>query len=103
MSDANVTSDYNIGIDNINIKSSTVVKLYEYLSVFTEEGPFDLKIEIIGDLELIPEKYHEVFMNVMTSRYLGKVSFGNNPFSECKPLVKRKWWQFWKSKYFIQS
>lgn len=102
MDDKNVTSEYNIGIDSVNVKTSTVVKLYEHLSVFTEEGPIDLKVEIVGDLENIPEKYHEVFMNVMTSRYMGKVSFGDNPFSECRPIVKRKWWQFWKSEYFTK-
>jgi hypothetical protein len=47
----------------------------------------------------IPEKYHEVALNILTAKYLNKVSFGDNPFSECKPIVKRKWWEFWKSKY----
>ena len=49
-----------------------------------------------------PEKYHEIFLNVLTSKYLGKVSFGDNPFSECKPMIRRKWWQFWKPKYIEQ-
>jgi hypothetical protein len=33
---------------------------------------------------------------MLTSKYINKVSFGDNPFSECKPLSKRKWYQFWK-------
>ena len=40
--------------------------------------------------------------NVLSSKYLNKASFGDNPFSECKPIVKRKWWEFWKSKYVEQ-
>lgn len=96
-----INSEYHFGgSDRVNIKTSTVVKLNEYFTVHTEDGPFDLTAEITADFGSIPEKYHEVFMNVLTSKYLNKVSFGENPFSECKPVVKRKWWQFWKSKYF---
>jgi hypothetical protein len=37
---------------------------------------------------------------MLTSKYLNKVSFGDNQFSECKPPLKRKWWQFWKADIF---
>ena len=37
-------------------------------------------------------------MNVLTSKYINKVSYGENPFSQCKPLPKKKWYQFWKPK-----
>lgn len=86
--------------DVINVKTSTVVKLKEYFTVVTQEGPLDLVVDINADFIDIPEKYHEVFLNVLTSKYHNKVNFGRNPFSECKPIVKRKWWQFWKTKYF---
>ena len=107
MSIMNITNmkqnnDINIGgPDYFNVKSCTIVKLNEYFSVTTLDGVIDLKVEITADFNDIPEKYHEIFLNVLTSKYLNKVNFGQNPFSECKPIVKRKWWQFWKTKYFM--
>lgn len=83
-----------------DIKTSTLVTLYEQLIVYSEDGPQTLSVKIIADFDEIPKKYHEVFLNVLTAKYLNKVSFGANPFSECKPVKKKKWWQFWKSKYF---
>lgn len=93
-------TEYNLGSGYIKVKSSSIVKLNEEFNVFTQDGPIALDVEITADFNTIPEKYHEVFLNVLTSKYLNKVSFGDNPFSECKPMVERKWWQFWKSKYF---
>lgn len=90
----------NIGADYLNVKSSTIVKMEEHFVVITEDGPIDLTVDITADFMKIPEKYHEIFLNVLTSKYMNKVSFGDNPFSECRPIVKRKWWQFWKSEYF---
>ena len=94
------TSVYDLDDSTISVKSSTTVKLNEHFSVFTTEGPIDFRTEIVCDFADIPEKYHEVCLNVLTSKYTNKVSFGRNPFSECKPLRKRKWWQFWKTEYF---
>jgi hypothetical protein len=54
---------------------------------------------VVADFATIDPKYHEIFFNVLSSKYLNKASFGDNPFSECKPIIKRKWWEFWKSKY----
>lgn len=95
--------DYNFGSKNISVKTSTVVKLREELVLQTFDGPVMLEVEIVADLKEIPEKYHEVFLNILTAKYTNQVSFGDNPFSECKPIVKRKWWQFWKSKYFMKN
>jgi hypothetical protein len=89
------------GPSYFDIKTSTVVKLKEHLSATTTDGVIDLEINITADFNNIPEKYHEIFLNMMTSKYLNKVNFGQNPFSECKPIIKRKWWQFWKTKYFM--
>lgn len=89
------------GGDWINIKTSTVVKLNDLLVVQHDGSPITLMVEIKADFNTIPTEYHEVFLNVMSSRYLGKVNFGDNPFSQCKPVQKRKWYQFWKSKYFV--
>lgn len=94
--------EYNLGNRHINVKSSSIVRLNEEFTVFTQDGPVQLDVEIVADFNQIPEKYREVFLNVLTAKYLNKVSFGDNPFSECKPIVKRKWWQFWKSEYFTK-
>jgi hypothetical protein len=92
--------DIHIGeSDYINIKSSNVVKLNEQFVVYTEDGPITLRVDISADFEEIDKKHHEIFFNVLSSKYLNKVSFGKNPFSECKPMVRRRWYQFWKKKY----
>lgn len=95
-----LSGSINVGVDYINVKTPTIVNLQEDFFVFTEDGPIHLPVTITADFQEIPEKYHEVFLNVLTSKYLNKVSFQDNPFSKCKPLTKRKWWEFWKSKFF---
>jgi len=97
-----ITGELGFGSQYVQIKASTIITLYEQFLVQTDDGPQVLNVKITADFEDIPSKYHEIFLNVLTAKYLNKVSFGNNPFSECKPIVKRKWWQFWKSKYFMQ-
>ena len=92
----------NLGNSYINIKTSTTVKLNEEFIVYTDDGPITLKVDINADFIDLPEKYHEIFLNILTAKYMNKVSFGDNNFSQCKPVIKRKWFQFWKSKYFIQ-
>jgi hypothetical protein len=96
-------SNYNLTNKYVSIKTSTLVTLSELFIVQTLDGPITLEVEINADMENIPERYREVFLNVLTSKYANQVSFGDNPFSECKPIVKRKWWQFWKSKYFMRN
>ena len=66
---------YNLGNDYVNVKASSTVKLNEGFTVFTQEGPIQLSVDIIADFADIPEKYHEVFMNVLTSKYINKVSY----------------------------
>lgn len=89
-----------LGGSFIDIKTSMIVKIHQRLVVQHENGPVDLVVDISADFNTIPQKYHEIFLNVMSSKYLGKVNFGNNPFSDCRPIQKRKWYQFWKSQYF---
>jgi hypothetical protein len=88
--------------DFLNIKSTQIVKLQEQFVVYSEDGPIFLNVDVQADFAEIPKKYHEIFFNVLAAKYMNKVSFGENPFSECRPVIKRKWWQFWKSKYFTQ-
>ena len=91
-------NEINTGNGFIDIKSAIIVKLNETFIVHTENGQKELIVEITADLNTIEEKYHEVFLNVLSAKYSNRVSFGDNPFSECKPLKKRKWYEFWKNK-----
>jgi ABC-type transporter MlaC component len=88
--------EYNINADTVSVKASKVVELSEYFSLITTTGSIDLRVEIKADFEKIPEEYHEVLLNMLTSKYINKVSFGHNPFSQCRPPQKKKWFQFWK-------
>jgi hypothetical protein len=82
----------------MNIKTSQNVKLYEQFIIYNDEGPVSLNVEITADFAQIDEKYHEIFFNVLSSKYLNKVTFSDNPFSLCKSIEKRKWYQLWKPK-----
>ena len=82
---------------NLTIQTSKNVELRETLSLMVENGKsIDLDVKIIANFENIPEQYQEVFINMMTTKYYGRVSFGDNPFSKCTPPTRKKWYQFWK-------
>lgn len=83
---------------NINVKAAKVVTLHNNLKLITiGDGAVSLDVKIEADFDSIPEKYHEVFLNMLSTKYLDTVSFGDNPFSMCVPPPKKKWWQFWKA------
>ena len=83
---------------NINVKAAKVVTLHNNLKLITiGDGAVSLDVKIEADFDSIPEKYHEVFLNMLSAKYLDTVSFGDNPFSMCVPPPKKKWWQFWKA------
>jgi hypothetical protein len=89
--------EYNLLTDSVVVKTSNVVNLTEHFVLLKIDGtPLDLKVDIHADLEHIPFEYHEAFVNMLTAKYLNKISFGDNPFSRCYPVIKRRWWQFWK-------
>jgi hypothetical protein len=92
--------DINLGADTLSVKATTIVKLNEYFSLITTNGVIDLKVDIIADFEKIPQEYHEILLNMLTSKYINKVSFGDNAFSRCNPPKKKKWYQFWKKNDF---
>lgn len=81
---------------HLNVQTAQLVTLLDTLTVVDGNNVLELNIKIEADFNAIPEKYHEVFFNVMSSRYYGKTSFSNNPFSECIPTSKKRWWQIWK-------
>jgi len=86
-----------LGGGHLNIQSSQYVETYNSLKLITiTDGAIELNVEIKADFSKIPEKYHEVFLNMFSSKYVGTTSFGDNPFSLCKPAPKRKWYQIWK-------
>lgn len=90
--------EINLNADVLSITTSTVVRMNEYFTIHTENGIIDLKVDILADFKDIPLEYHEIMVNMLTSKYINKVSFGHNPFSKCNPPKIRKWYQFWKSK-----
>jgi hypothetical protein len=86
-----------LGGGHLNIQSASYVQTYNSLQLITiDDGAIELNVEIKADFSKIPEKYHEVFLNMFSSKYVGTTSFGDNPFSVCKPAPKKKWYQFWK-------
>lgn len=91
--------DYNFDKDIITIKTAPLVKLYEHFTLITDDGAIDLKVEIQADFEGIPEKYFEVFVNMLSAKYAKTVSFGANPFSECQAPEKVRWYQFWRRRW----
>ena len=65
--------------------------------IVKDKGDYiDLNVKIQVDLNQVDDKYHEIFVNMLTSKYLDVASFGDNPFSLCEPVFKKHWWQFWK-------
>jgi len=95
-----INTDLHIGNGSyISMQTSNLVKTQEQFIMYTEDGPISLTVDIVADFATIDKKYHEIFFNILSSKYLNKASFGNNPFSECRPIVKRKWWQFFKPKF----
>lgn len=91
-------NDYLVSnLTGVNIKTSRNVRLHNTLTLVGDNGEaVDLNIEIEADFETIPSKYHEVFLNMLMAKYYGKVSFGDNPFSQCLPPKRKRWYQFWK-------
>ena len=91
-------TEINLGAgNNLEMRSSRLVRTHETLYLTTaDKGTLSLSVEITGDFDSIPEEYQEVFLNMMSAKYLGRVSFGDNPFSQCVPIPKKRWWQFWK-------
>jgi hypothetical protein len=84
--------------NNINVRKASIVSVYNTLKLMTiTDGAIQLDIKIEADFDTIPEKYHEVFLNMVSAKYIDSVSFGDNPFSQCLPPPRKKWYQFWKA------
>jgi hypothetical protein len=84
--------------NNINVRKASIVSVHNTLKLMTiNDGAIQLDITIEADFDTIPEKYHEVFLNMVSTKYLDSASFGDNPFSQCLPPPRKKWYQFWKA------
>lgn len=85
-----IDADINFGnINFVSIKSNLIVKIEDAFLLQSTDGGYELKVKIIADLETVPEKYREVFLNMLTTKYLNKVNFTTNPFSTCLEKKKR--------------
>ena len=85
------------GGNNLVMNTSKLITCYETLTLVTMgDGAIPLEIKIQADFDTIPEKYHEIFLNMISAKYLKTTSFGDNPFSQCQPAPKKRWYQFWK-------
>ena len=92
------TDIYLGGGNNINVRTASIVSVNNSLKLITpNDGAITLDIKIEADFDTIPKKYHEVFLNMVSAKYIDSVSFGDNPFSHCIPQPKKKWWQIWKA------
>ena len=84
---------------NLVMNTTKLITCYETLTLIVNgKGGIPLEIKIQADFDTIPEEYHEVFLNMISAKYLKTTSFGDNPFSKCLPVPKRRWYQFWKAR-----
>jgi hypothetical protein len=91
--------DEEINFGNINfvsVKSNLIVEIDDNFLLHTEDGGFELKVKIRADLESVPEKYREVFFNMLTTKYLNKTNFSTNPFSSSYKKRKKPFLAFFK-------
>ena len=83
--------------NNLIMTTSKLVTCHEVLTlVVNGKKSISLDVKVEADFDTIPEEYHEIFLNMLTSKYCRTASFGDNPFSKCQPAPKRRWYQFWK-------
>jgi hypothetical protein len=92
------TEIYLGGGANLVMNTSKLVTCSETLTLIVNgKGGIGLEIKIQADFDTVPEEYHEVFLNMMSAKYLKTTSFGDNPFSQCVPAPKKHWYMFWRS------
>lgn len=82
--------------NNTTFETAKLYTINNTVAVKDKDDWIDLNVKIQVDLSQVDEIYHEIFINLLTSKYMGVASFGDNPFSKCEPNNKKHWWQFWK-------
>jgi hypothetical protein len=92
-----MNKEVNLGSgNNMLVTTAKLVSLNETLVVLHEGRSIELNVTVQANFAEVSDIYHEVLFNMMTSRYTSRASFGDNPFSQCVPISKKRWWQFWK-------
>ena len=84
------------GGNNTTYHTSKLYTITNTIALKDKSEWVELSIKVEVDLNQVDEKYHETFVNMLTSKYMGVASFGDNPFIKCIPSGKKHWWQFWK-------
>jgi hypothetical protein len=77
--------------NNLIMTTSKLVTCHEVLTLVVngkKSIPLDIKVQ--ADFDNIPAEYHEVFLNMMTSKYCKAVSFGNIKVPDPAPLQTDK-------------
>ena len=63
------TDIYLGGGSNINVRKASIVSVYNVLKLITpNDGAISLDIKIEADFDTIPEKYQEVFLNMISTK-----------------------------------
>jgi hypothetical protein len=75
------------------IKQSSIIEMKEEFTLLTEEGEIVLDVTISADFEEIPEKYREIFINMLTTKYMNRVTLTSNLFSKYSEPEKRNLFQ----------
>ncbi len=73
------------------VKISSIVEMKEEFIISSDDGEIKLEVTITADFEEIPEKYREIFINMMTTKYMNRASLTNNLYSEYKPTPQKSW------------
>lgn len=63
------------------IKTTKVLTMKDEFTIICDNEPIVLEVEISADFEKVPEKYREMFLNMMTSKYMNVVTLDNNIYS----------------------
>jgi hypothetical protein len=82
-----------LGTSYLSMQPTCVVKLKETFTIYTENGEINLDVDVTADMVNIPEEYREIFLNMLTTKYLNKVTFTQNIFSKPLPPKKVTWWR----------
>jgi len=62
------------------------MSMREEFTIMTEDGNVSLEVTISADFEGIPEKHRELFINMLTSKYMNVVSISNNIYINKKEI-----------------
>ena len=82
-----------LGTSYLLMQPTCVVKLKELFTIYTDTGEINLEVDVTADMVQIPEEYRGVFLNMITTKYLNKVTFTDNIFSKPQQMKKLSWWR----------